>query len=50
VRDARRRGINQWLVLPCLFATLMAGPIGLLLYCCLRFALKRELSWNEVQV
>ena len=50
VRDARRRGINHWLVLPCLFATLMVGPIGLLLYCCLRFALKRELSWNEVQV
>ncbi len=36
VRDARRRGINHWLVVPCLFFTLMLGPIGLLLYLVLR--------------
>jgi hypothetical protein len=30
--DARRRGIPGWLLLPCLFLTLMAGPAGLLLY------------------
>jgi len=30
--DARRRGISGWLLLPCLFLTLMAGPAGLLLY------------------
>lgn len=30
--DAGRRGIAGWLLLPCLFLTLMAGPAGLLLY------------------
>ena len=48
VRDAKRLGINHWLVVPCLIATLMAGPIGLLLYSCLRFALKQQTSLNEV--
>ena len=32
VRDSRRRAVNRWLVLPCLFFCLMAGPAGLLLY------------------
>jgi hypothetical protein len=36
VRDANRRGINHWLVVPCLFFTLMFGPVGLLLYLALR--------------
>ena len=36
VEDARTRGVPHWLVLPCLFATLMAGPAGLLLYLLLR--------------
>ncbi|MFK8032403.1 MAG: ABA4-like family protein [Gammaproteobacteria bacterium] len=36
VRDAQRRGINHWLVVPCLFFTLMLGPIGLLMYFVLR--------------
>lgn len=30
--DAGRRRIPGWLLLPCLFLTLMAGPAGLLLY------------------
>jgi hypothetical protein len=38
VRDARRRGIPHLAVLPCLFFTLMLGPIGLLLYLAVRFA------------
>ncbi len=41
VRDAKRRGISHWFVIPCLFFTLMAGPIGLLLYLLLRIALGR---------
>ena len=49
VRDAQRRGINHWLVVPCLFATLMAGPIGLLLYACLRGAMKQVATWNETE-
>ncbi|MFO0944529.1 MAG: ABA4-like family protein [Planctomycetota bacterium] len=32
VRDARRLGIFHLLVIPCLFLTLMLGPVGLLAY------------------
>jgi hypothetical protein len=32
VENAPNHGIAHWLVLPCLFFTLMAGPVGLLLY------------------
>lgn len=35
-RDAARRGVSHWAVAPCLVATLMAGPVGLLLYLGLR--------------
>jgi len=35
-RDARRRDIGHWLVLPCLLFTLMFGPFGLLLYLAVR--------------
>ena len=38
VRDARRRGIPHGWVLPALFLTLMAGPLGLLFYLLVRFA------------
>ncbi len=34
--NALKQGINQWLVLPCLFCTFMVGPFGLLLYLLLR--------------
>jgi hypothetical protein len=47
VRDARRREISHLFVVPCLVMTLMLGPIGLLAYLCLRFAMKRELSLDE---
>lgn len=47
VRDAKRQGINHWFTLPILFATLMAGPAGLLLYLLLRLALKRTLTLAE---
>lgn len=36
VRDARRRGVPHWMVLPCLLLTLMLGPLGLALYLVLR--------------
>jgi uncharacterized membrane protein YraQ (UPF0718 family) len=48
VRDAKRQGINHWFTLPILFATLMAGPAGLLLYLLLRLALKRTLTLAEL--
>ena len=35
-RDAKRRGFNHWLLVPCLLLTLMAGPVGLVLYLVLR--------------
>ena len=47
VRDARRQGINHWLTTPFLFATLMAGPAGLMLYLLLRLAMKRTITLAE---
>lgn len=41
VRDARRRNLNHLLVLPPLFLTLMAGPMGLLLYLLIRAAFRK---------
>lgn len=35
-RDAKRRGFNHWLLIPCLLLTFMLGPIGLALYLILR--------------
>ena len=46
-RDAQRRGIPHLLVIPCLVATLMVGPIGLLLYVLVRFFSKRVLEYDE---
>ena len=37
VADARTSGVPHLLVLPCLFATLMAGPGGLLLYLAVKY-------------
>ena len=31
-RDAQRRGMPHWVLIPCLVATFMLGPLGLLLY------------------
>ena len=36
VENAATQGIPHWLVIPCLFLTLMLGPIGLLLYFAIR--------------
>lgn len=36
VEDARARGVPHLLVIPCLFATFMAGPAGLALYLLVR--------------
>jgi Domain of unknown function (DUF4281) len=46
-RDAARRGISHWLVVPCLALTLMLGPLGLLAYLGLRFARARVLGLDE---
>ena len=44
-RDARRRGFHHGLLIPCLFFTFMAGPLGLLLYVILRRATKKG-GWS----
>jgi hypothetical protein len=46
-RDAQRREIPHALLVPCLFFTLMLGPIGLLLYLAIRFALRRQTGLDE---
>ena len=46
-RDARRRRIPHAYVIPCLVATLVIGPAGLLLYVTVRFIARRELEYDE---
>jgi len=36
--DARERGLSHWLLAPCLFLTLLLGPLGLLAYLGARLA------------
>ena len=40
--DAAERGIPHWLLIPCLFLTLMVGPVGLLLYWIVRTLWQRR--------
>ena len=40
-RDAKRRSVRHWLLVPCLLLTFMAGPLGLLLYLVLRQVTKK---------
>lgn len=47
VRDAQRRGISHLLVIPCLALTFIAGPVGLLLYFCIRWWNDRSLTTVE---
>ena len=41
IEDAGRRGVPHWAMVPVLFLTLMAGPIGLLVYLAVRAGLSR---------
>ena len=41
IEDGARDKIPHWLLLPCLFLTLMLGPIGLLLYFAIKFGKKQ---------
>jgi hypothetical protein len=47
VKDAQRRGISHWFVVPCLLLTFMLGPIGFLLYMTLRLFLGKEVKNDE---
>lgn len=42
VRDAQRLGLNHLLVIPCLALTFLFGPIGLMLYLLMRWAVKKQ--------
>lgn len=44
VRDGQKHGIPHLVLLPCLFATLMFGPVGLVLYFTLRVYRTRSLA------
>ena len=46
-RDAQRRGVPHLWVVPCLIATLMVGPVGLLIYILIRFFRKQVLEFDE---
>lgn len=41
-REARRIGLSHWLLIPCLFLTLMLGPVGFLLFMILRTLRQRK--------
>ncbi|WP_396595427.1 ABA4-like family protein [Brevundimonas sp. R86498] len=41
IEDAGKRGVPHWAMVPVLFLTLMAGPVGMLLYLGLRATLSR---------
>ena len=47
VRDARRRDVPHLFVVPCLFFTLMLGPVGLMAYLLLRFGFTRVTTLEE---
>lgn len=42
--DSKKIGVSHWLLIPCLFLTLMAGPIGFLLYLAIRFFKTKQLQ------
>lgn len=46
-RDAQRTGVPHWALVPCLFLTLMAGPMGLLAYLAIRWVRTRDASLGE---
>jgi hypothetical protein len=47
VRDANRRDINHLWLVPCLVLTFLAGPVGLLLYFCIRWWIAKTLITVE---
>lgn len=47
VRDARVLRIPHLLVIPCLAATFVLGPVGLLLYLLLRLSMKRRIGAGD---
>jgi len=50
VRDAQRRSIPHFLVIPCLILTFMLGPVGLLLYFVIRLSRGHGLIIEDASV
>lgn len=48
--DARRVGVNRFLMIVPLFFTLMTGPVGLLVYVLIRFGYTRKLDFPVAAV
>ena len=48
-RDSRRLGIRHALLVPCLLFTFVLGPVGLLLYCGVRWIVARRTAFEEVE-
>jgi hypothetical protein len=48
--DARRKGVNRYLIIPCLLFTFISGPFGLLLYLLLRWISTGSyfVEWEQV--
>ena len=44
VRDAQKHQVPHLAFVPCLLLTFLFGPVGLLLYFILRYAIRRQLS------
>ena len=44
-RDAQRREVSHWVLVPCLLLTFMLGPIGLFLYLALRKVMRKG-GWS----
>ena len=42
IRNAEKNNINHWFTTPALLLTLLFGPVGLLLYCLLRWLKTRK--------
>jgi Domain of unknown function (DUF4281) len=47
VRDSQAREISHFIVVPCLVLTFLFGPVGLLLYFIVRFALRNVVAVGE---
>lgn len=47
VRNAVRTGIPHWMVIPCLIATFLFGPVGFALYLVLRFVLRQRFAISD---
>lgn len=50
VTDARANGIHHLLVVPCLLATFMVGPVGLVLYFAIKYGSRALRSGSREQV